>query len=105
MSLGAPGRQRLMPFQSPLPLPKSRKPGVSNVNTGLASQDAKGYRFGFDRLDRAAVAIMLDTGEGRAAREFTQEGIADIPQVFNSDFAGEIAVYGQIAKKRKETDA
>ena len=53
---------------------------------------------------QVAEARELHIRNCRAAREFLHKGIADVLQIFDSDFAGEIAVQGEIAEKSKEGD-
>src|SRR5439155_23488686 len=56
------------------------------------------------RAAQVAEARELHIRNCRAAREFLHKGIADVLQIFDSDFAGEIAVQGEIAEKSKEGD-
>jgi hypothetical protein len=46
--------------------------------------------------------LFLQAWDGRTAGEFFEECIADVAQIFDTDFAGEITVGGELAQKGEE---
>src|SRR5215813_9740300 len=54
---------------------------------------------------RRAVPHKLFFRHRRASGEFLDEGIADVAQIFNPDFAGKKAIRGELAQEAEELNA